>query len=299
MKLGMKSFSHCQRWVDNDIGYYGVRFRRDGTLITEPGGELIDFDMSHSNHTIAPSNYGQFWMTWRDENNVLYINKYTLDFEPVFDEPVEICEAEEDVSDLELVTDENEGVYLLWNINSWMTRDIHYTHILGDGSIANPEYGEQGAVLSDAWFAQTYMRAIPDGEGGVLTVWNDWRGSQGDQEGDDVYAMRINDFTVSSGNRDYAVTPGTWQLDAAYPNPFNPSTTLSFAVPNAGHVRLTVFDVLGREVTRLVDGTMTAGEYSYRWAGTNQAGHMVASGVYFYRLEGSGFTRTRSMILLK
>ncbi len=172
-----------------------------------------------------------------------------------------------------------------------------------------------GAYYMDNWYALNDSLLITDN--GELMDLTDFRSPITiGMINDDVYSAIVLSDTLllvtSSGvssfllngttvrdEQGYHVIPFGFALYPAYPNPFNPSTILSFAVPNAGHVRLTVFDVLGREVTRLVDGTMTAGEYSYRWAGTNRVGNLVASGVYFYRLEGNGFTRTRSMILLK
>lgn len=82
---------------------------------------------------------------------------------------------------------------------------------------------------------------------------------------------------------------------ANYPNPFNPSTTIRFSVPAAGHVSLKVFDLRGHEVAVLVDGQMNAGEgYEAVFTPKN-----VASGTYMYRLQGNGFSRTRTMQLVK
>ncbi len=83
------------------------------------------------------------------------------------------------------------------------------------------------------------------------------------------------------------------------PNPFNPQTSISFALSSAGEVRLAVFDVQGRKVTTLVDGRRSAGEYSTAWDGTDDMGAAVASGVYFARLEKDGDSSIRRMILIR
>jgi hypothetical protein len=88
--------------------------------------------------------------------------------------------------------------------------------------------------------------------------------------------------------------PQTFALDQNYPNPFNPSTTIHYAVPTAGQVTLRVFDVTGREVATLDEGTRQPGRYSVVWDASD-----VAGGVYFYRLTAPGFTETRSVVLLK
>jgi len=79
-----------------------------------------------------------------------------------------------------------------------------------------------------------------------------------------------------------------------YPNPFNPSTTIGYELPRAMHVRLVVYDVLGREITRLVDEVRPAGTHNVRFSAA-----ALPSGVYFYRLQAGGMTRTRSMVLAK
>jgi hypothetical protein len=79
-----------------------------------------------------------------------------------------------------------------------------------------------------------------------------------------------------------------------YPNPFNPSTHITYQVPLSGHVRLEVFDVLGREVATLVDEIREPGEFSVTFDGSPHS-----SGVYFSRLAAGGFTQTRKLLLLK
>jgi hypothetical protein len=84
------------------------------------------------------------------------------------------------------------------------------------------------------------------------------------------------------------------------PNPFNPGTTIRFEVPAAGGlISLRVYDVRGRLIRTLVDGPATGGVQSAVWDGRDGQGKPAASGIYFYRLEATGFTQTRKMILLK
>lgn len=88
--------------------------------------------------------------------------------------------------------------------------------------------------------------------------------------------------------------PTKYLLSQNYPNPFNPSTAISFALPQAGNVKLTVYDAVGKEVATLVNKNMSAGNYKVNW----NAGSM-ASGIYFYRLLTDNFVQTNKMILLK
>jgi hypothetical protein len=88
--------------------------------------------------------------------------------------------------------------------------------------------------------------------------------------------------------------PTVFRLYQAYPNPFNPATTIRFDIPTAGDVSLKIYDVLGRKVAVLADGRMQPGSYEKRW----NAGSL-ASGVYFYRLQTERFVETKKLLLMK
>ena len=86
----------------------------------------------------------------------------------------------------------------------------------------------------------------------------------------------------------------SFNLYPNYPNPFNPSTTISFTLSNASRVSLLIYDIHGREVESLIEGIQPAGSHSIEWNASN-----LASGVYFYRLTADEFIQTRKMILIK
>ncbi len=88
--------------------------------------------------------------------------------------------------------------------------------------------------------------------------------------------------------------PTDFALEANYPNPFNPETTIRFALPVASHVVIEVYDVLGREVARLVDGEMGAGHHTVVFEGRG-----LASGIYIYRMVSGSFEQHRTMLLMK
>jgi len=102
------------------------------------------------------------------------------------------------------------------------------------------------------------------------------------------------DVSTAVGRRPGVVLPTEFSLSQNFPNPFNPSTTIRFALPSAGFVTLKVFDVLGREVATLVRERVAAGEYSVAWNGVN-----CASGVYYYKLETVNSVLIKKMILLR
>ena len=96
---------------------------------------------------------------------------------------------------------------------------------------------------------------------------------------------------VGSGKHEL---PEGFSLSQNYPNPFNPETSIKFAVPNAGFVTLTVFDITGKEVLSGVHDVLQPGYYNLQIDGSR-----LSSGIYFYKLTANGFTETRKMTLLK
>ncbi len=98
------------------------------------------------------------------------------------------------------------------------------------------------------------------------------------------------------GNR---FIPSALVLERNSPNPFNPSTSIGFGLPEAGWVRLHVFDVNGRRVAALADGPYSAGMHELRWDGRADDGAELGSGVYYYRIEAAGKTETKRMVMLK
>jgi len=91
-----------------------------------------------------------------------------------------------------------------------------------------------------------------------------------------------------------------FELNGNAPNPFNPSTTIRYAIPRASQVKVVIYDVTGRKVRTLVDEAKTGpARYEAIWNGQNDLGQVVASGVYVYRLQAGSFVEAKRMTLLK
>ena len=125
-------------------------------------------------------------------------------------------------------------------------------------------------------------------------------GGESPPSGSDMTCVDANKAgaTLAAQDRALEAVPTAYALEAAYPNPFNPTTEIRYALPEAADVRLTVYDGLGREVARLVDGPVGAGHQQ----ATFDAGGLP-SGLYLYRLEAKGaaeaFSKTGRMVLVK
>ena len=100
-----------------------------------------------------------------------------------------------------------------------------------------------------------------------------------------------------------APKPLAFSLDDNYPNPFNPETTIRYQLAEGSRVRMSVYNVLGAEVQRLVDENQPAGVYSIRWDGRDTYGKQISGGIYIYKIEAVGslgrFVQTRKMSLIK
>jgi len=101
-------------------------------------------------------------------------------------------------------------------------------------------------------------------------------------------------FITGIQNQNSFIIPYEHALYQNYPNPFNPSTTIEFDLPSKSLVSLKIFNILGEEVTTLVNEELTAGKYRFNWDSRK-----AASGTYFYRLETGNYLETRKMILLR
>ena len=93
--------------------------------------------------------------------------------------------------------------------------------------------------------------------------------------------------------------PDKFKLDNNYPNPFNPITSLRYALPEDGIVNITIYDMMGRRVKTLVNSSQTAGYKSIRWNATNNRNEPVSAGLYLYSIQAGEFRQTKKMVLLK
>ncbi|MBT3252125.1 MAG: T9SS type A sorting domain-containing protein [Candidatus Marinimicrobia bacterium] len=109
--------------------------------------------------------------------------------------------------------------------------------------------------------------------------------------------FEIVEFLAASGEDYVDVSlgiPTSFALNAAYPNPFNPTTTIGYAVPIASDVRVVVYDMLGRQAAILVNSNIEAGNYSVNWNASD-----LSSGMYLVRMTAGDFTRTQKIMLIK
>ncbi|MBD3258721.1 DUF4397 domain-containing protein [candidate division GN15 bacterium] len=196
---------------------------------------------------------------------------------------------------------------------SWI--NLYASDLTVDGRTA-----EAGTVITahasdnDALIGRFQMRT--DGKFGFMPVYADasGRAATGFKPGESFY-LRVNDVPTkesfdwtTNGSRvevahlttaNGGTLPMTYSLGQYYPNPFNPSTNISFTLPSAGQAKIEVFNILGRHIATPFEGVAEAGENTVIWDGTDASGQPVASGVYLYRLSADTYVESRKMMLLK
>ena len=141
----------------------------------------------------------------------------------------------------------------------------------------------------------------PDGDGPTLELIN----SSYDNALGESWASSIDYGTPGYRNSSFlnhkivSNLPDNFFLFNNYPNPFNPSTIISYNLPIDSHVNIAIFDVLGRKVKTLTDQYMKVGKHLIQWNGVNDQGKLVAGGVYIYKIQSGDYKESKKMILVK
>jgi hypothetical protein len=140
-----------------------------------------------------------------------------------------------------------------------------------------------------------HNKPIPTGEVNIVGILQQYKTSMPYNAGYQILPLDSSGIQLVTGVDDMKGNiVRTYQLEQNYPNPFNPSTKIRFSIPQAGTVKLTVFNILGEKVQTLINEEMSAGTHSVDFMASN-----LSSGIYIYRIESGSFTQTKKMTLLK
>ena len=214
----------------------------------------------------------------------------------------------------ENANDGDEGTY-------WRSRKVGSdpTHWLRIDLGRVQEFSNGVVIWKSKYYASEYAIQISNNDSDWSTVYQTIHGDKGEQEfafapvaaryirllmmDNNKSTYRINEFQIfatssltkkRAKNSASVTVPQETGLTPNYPNPFNPTTSIDYALSHQVHVTLRIFDLLGREVATLVNATLPAGRYQAQWNAGN-----VESGVYFYHLQAGDFVQTKKMTLLK
>jgi hypothetical protein len=157
-----------------------------------------------------------------------------------------------------------------------------------------------GSIMSNPWLTISYSlghRSPCIDAGDPDSIYNDPDGSRNDMGA--VPHIFLPPPPPPGLPRSEGSLPTEFSLSQNHPNPFNPITTIRFALPQAEHVRLDIYNITGQKIITLANNERAPGEYSITWNGRDSQGYKVASGIYLYRLVAGSYNETRKMILLK
>ncbi len=115
-----------------------------------------------------------------------------------------------------------------------------------------------------------------------------------------VFTTNIHDGSyVATAIEDIGNVPQIYNLRNAYPNPFNPSTTIEFTIPVSNNVKIEIFNIAEQKVRTVLNEQKIAGTHRVVWNGKNEFGQMVSTGMYFVRMNSSHFVNTKKIVLIK
>ncbi len=206
--------------------------------------------------------------------------------------------------------DAGAGRYALRLLGGTGIKGLHVRADLPEGAISGVTAGQ----LLDDQDEMTFLKNIGDALDISVAVMGQGNGFTGTGDllfVDSALPIAITDLTVEVRGHDNTkiqtnldetvadVPPRVFFLKNAYPNPFNPMTKIAFSLPEAQDVRLDIYSVDGAKVATLINETRGAGLHEVIWNGRNDAGQMVASGMYFYRIEAGPYSQVRKMTLMK
>ena len=172
--------------------------------------------------------------------------------------------------------------------------------LLGESELAQPRVmAKSEGTISVA----AYGAAVDKGELDVSLI---FRATAEIEDGRLYFSegeLRDGNFAVNQvarlGEVQIQTRPEAFALANNYPNPFNPETTIKYALPDPVDVRLEIYNMLGQQVRSLVSEPQNAGRYTVKWDATNESGHALSTGIYFYRLVAGDFHKVEKMLLLK
>jgi len=256
------------------VGFVVQVYDTPAVLVTKyPGGSAYHSFTYLNNPSSGESNW--FYITSNDNNVYIYLIRAYVGFGG----EVILPSAPTLVSPPNGATEQPLNVMLSWNATPGVTSyrlqvstSSTFTTKLVDDSTLTTTYREVGPLE----YNTTYY----------------WRVSAKNAAGSSSFSQTWSFKTIPA-------PPAAFYLKQNYPNPFNLGTIIQYGVPVKAHVKLLIFDLLGREVITLVDAEQTPRHYEVKWDGKDASGGRVASGVYAYRLKSGNYAETKKMILTK
>jgi len=210
---------------------------------------------------------------------------FTQDIRPLTDDPT--------IWDLVIATNSSDdNIILSWTIPEEIDEDLDVLMT-----------ADEGGEVINMREQNTYSFSIPKtiGKSSVSTPSANPASLQKLAEDN----VSLHKFTIAvqnseaTGVEEISIIPDEYYLRQNFPNPFNPSTTIEYGIPEAGNVSIKIYNIIGQEVRSLVNNKQEAGAYNIIWDGKDNWGTYVASGVYFYKITVNKYQNIQKLILLR
>jgi predicted lipoprotein with Yx(FWY)xxD motif len=286
-------------WYDfrstTDYNIYAQRQGPAGAIVWTVDGIVMNNNVAYDqiDPMIVSDGLGGAIMSWTDKRTGITSDIYSQRVNSTgavqwTATGVIICTASGDQIKSQLVSDGNNGAYIVWEDHrNAGNADIYAQRIASNAAL---NWAATGFEISAVGNNQLNPKLVSNGNQGAIVVWQDFRSGTNF----DIYNTGFNTSGLVSIGNNGITTADDYILSQNYPNPFNPSTKISYNIPQSGNVKLTVYDALGHMVSSLVNQSQNAGNYEVEWNASS-----FATGVYFYKLEAGSFVSTKQMILVK
>ncbi|MFA7359837.1 MAG: T9SS type A sorting domain-containing protein [Candidatus Kapaibacterium sp.] len=289
-------------WYDfrstTDYNIYAQRQGPLGAIIWAVNGVVINNNVAYTQDEpkIVPDGIGGAIISWTDYRTGvapgtadIYVQRVNTTGTVQWTATgIIICTAAGNQIKSQLVSDGNNGAYIVWEDHrNAGNSDIYAQRIASNAAIT---WSANGFGISTMGFDQLNPMIVSNGNLGAIVVWQDYRSGNNY----DIYMNGFNTGGIITEIGNETTTPLTFSLSQNYPNPFNPVTKINYQLPMSGLVRLSVFNLLGQKIGELINETQVAGNYSVDWNASE-----YPSGAYIYRLESGSFVDVKKMILLK
>jgi len=175
----------------------------------------------------------------------------------------------------------------------------HMIYTWGFYDVSEVAYVEEGGGFGFGRFRSRYQHANANND----CWWRDYSFPEDSWQFDPplpVEEFNPDSICIPLAGIDGSTVPENFYLNNNYPNPFNPTTSITFGLSTSADVRINIYNILGQRIFEFSKGRLEAGSYNFIWNGENQIGEKVTSGIYFYEMEaGNEYREIKKMTLLK
>ncbi|MFQ5751663.1 MAG: FlgD immunoglobulin-like domain containing protein [bacterium] len=301
-----------QTFFDNEPFFklWAQRLDGNGIPMWNEGIALVDSVSEPSRVPEIEKTYENIFFAWSDNRNgsrLIYAQLVTLEGDVNWQRsgiPVSLIPSIKGTP--QVVADKSNGIIVVFGDTREPMPGIYGQRVSASGDRL---WSTDDVLISGRPDAGRGRQMTPDGSGGAIVTWYEI----GTGTGNGIFAQQISregklgDVVVSVRENEETDIPSSFRLFQSYPNPFNPSMTIKYHIPEFSYVTLKIFDLTGKEVITLVHKKQGRGVHQISWNGKDEKGGDVASGVYIYRLQAGNsstraahtFVQSRKAVFLK